>query len=48
MLFGKFPGSIAFIITPSTLELRYTIQRGCVDSIVEGTGCYDGKQEGVS
>merc|ERR1712126_23194 len=25
---------------------KYTIQRGCVDLLVEGTGCYDGKQEG--
>ena len=30
------------------VPFRYTIQRGCVDLIVEGTGCYDGKQEGVS
>merc|ERR1719204_1525775 len=25
---------------------KYTINRGCVDLIVQGTGCYDGKQEG--
>ena len=33
---------------PGCKIFRYTIQRGCVNNLVEGTGCYDGKETGVS